>query len=219
MKVFLLLCFFGLAQQLSAQVTLVAQYKVGDTVCGGILFYVVNDNNKHTQTGLVCAAADVGAADYPWYNGNYDTTAATVDSLFDLWNANKVISKEGRSGQYAALLANGYYVSITNKNCYLDSTWYLPSRIELDTLWATLGSKGQGNFVNEGYWSSVEGGVQGDTAANNIPRNAWIVDFYNGHPLLVDKANIYRVRPIREVVLPYINANAAKAKVIHKGTM
>lgn len=220
MRTLLFLSLFGLAQQLSAQVATVPPYKVGDTVCGGILFYVVNDNRARVQTGLVCSMVDIGNADHPWYNGNYDTTKATVDSLFDIWNANTVINKEGRSGSYAAWLANGYYVPITVKACFFDSTWYLPSRVELDTLYAALRSTGKGGFANEGYWSSVEGGrLTADSISNNIPRNAWIVDFLNGNKLLVDKANNYRVRAVRKITVPYVNPNTLKSKAIRKKRM
>jgi len=214
MRLLFLISILGLAQQLSAQVATVPHYKVGDTVCGGILFYVVNDNRARVQRGLVCSMMDLGNADHPWYNGHYDTTKATVDSLFDIWNANTVINKEGRSGNYAAWLANSYYVPITVQACFLDSTWYLPSRVELNTLYAALRAMEKGGFADEGYWSSVEGGGPAafDSAANNIPRNAGIVDFYNGNTLLVDKANNYRVRAVRKVTVPYVNPNLAKAR-------
>ena len=214
MRILLFTAAIFLVQGLSAQMPPVPQYKVGDTVCGGVLFYVVNNNQTHRQRGLVAATQDLDAADHLWYTGVYDTTNATVDSLFDKLNARTILNKEGYSGSYAALLCNQYVVPGQPGICTVDTPWYLPSRVELDTLWSVMGSKGLWNFVNEGYWSSVEGGGPGNFDSsnfNNIARNAWIVDFYLGKVLLVDKANQYRLRPVREIDVPYVKANTTHA--------
>lgn len=205
-------------QGLQAQPAPRPVYKVGDTVCGGIIFYIRNNDTLRQQHGLICASQDASTQDIPWYNGVYDTTHANLDKLFDLQNALTVLRVQGNTGQYAALLCSRFYLPITDKNCYLDSTWYLPSRLELDTLYANLGAKGIGNFAYEGYWSSVEGGGNNDTSANNIPRNAWIVDFFDGKTYLVDKANQYKVRPVREFQVSYSTTTAAHNTAARKTT-
>lgn len=160
------------------------------------------------QKVLICAPSDITAGQVPWYNGQYIYTNATIDGEFDRGNAQNVVNKQGETGNYAALICSNFF---TTTNCPDTSTaWYLPSRMELSVLYKNIVTTGRGNFVNEGYWSSVEDSlllpVSGslDSQPPLTARRAWIVDYYDGNTFPVDKANKYHVRPVRYFMAAYI---------------
>src|SRR5580698_3433783 len=101
-----LLLAIGMLQGLQAQPAPRPVYKVGDTVCGGIIFYIRNNDTLRQQHGLICSSQDASTQDIPWYNGVYDTTHANLDKLFDIQNALTIIRVQGNTGQYAALLSS-----------------------------------------------------------------------------------------------------------------
>ncbi|HMT34786.1 MAG TPA: DUF1566 domain-containing protein, partial [Chitinophagaceae bacterium] len=63
--------------------------------------------------------------------------------------------------------------------------WYLPSKYELNLLYAQ--KTVVGGFVNDFYWSSTE----------SSPTNAWAVNFTNGNQGNGSKAFVDYIRAIR----------------------
>jgi hypothetical protein len=168
------------------------EYKIGDIVCNGIVFYVETDSTGR-QHGLVCAVSDQHEG-IPWYNKGYKITKANHDGLFAKNNADLIIREQGE-GEYAASICD----AIDTSGC--DNYWYLPSREELLFIYKNIANnsdniiKRKGNFKNEGYWSSIEES-HGSKSSNK--RKAYIVDFYDGRLFPVNKSNKYRVRAVRE---------------------
>ena len=161
------------------------KYKAGDSISCGYIFYVdPNADSSHPCSThyLVCAYADQSSS-VTWYNTiyTYQITNATTDILFDRRNAVAIDS--------FSLAANACS-KFTTDSC---SGWYLPSKTELDSMYANLAAKNIGSFAKEGYWSSIEGSKR---------HASWIVDFFNGREIQNDKSNKYHVRAVCEVWLP-----------------
>lgn len=157
-------------------------YKIGDSISCGYIFHVdLNADSMHPCSAhyLVCSFKDQ-SSNATWYSNQftYTVTGATADILFDRANALRI-----DSFSRAANLCSQF----TTDSC---SGWYLPSKTELDSIYANLAAKKIGGFAQEGYWSSVEGAKR---------HSAWIVDFLNGREIQNDKSNKYHVRAICDV--------------------
>jgi len=160
------------------------KYKVGDSISCGYIFYVdphIDSSHPCSTHYLVCAKSDQGNR-VTWYNTRftYAITNATTNILFDRSNALKI-----DSFSLAANTCSRY----TTDSC---SGWYLPSKVELDSMYSNLAAKNIGSFAKEGYWSSVEASKR---------HSAWIVDFLNGRDIMNDKSNKYHVRAVCDIWL------------------
>ena len=124
---------------------------IGDTVQGGIIFYL-DPSGCH---GLVCALTDQssGAA---WYNGSYMDTRAYGSGLFEGKYNTKVINWLQGGSTSAAAICAAYSTGVSFDD------WYLPSIEELNKMYLNIGqgnALGLGNiggFANDYYWSSTE---------------------------------------------------------------
>lgn len=145
---------------------------IGESYGGGIVFYVY-DNGQH---GLIAAPAD---QDYlTWNNGINTTTNAVRDGIgAGKFNTERIIINQGVGGYGAQSAAN------FQGDNYGD--WYLPSKYELNLLYAQ--KTVVGGFVNDFYWSSTE----------SSPTNAWAVNFTNGNQGNGSKAFVDYIRAIR----------------------
>ena len=158
-------------------------YKIGDTVLGGKIAYILQQGDPgydaNLQHGLVAAISDQSTA-IRWYNGAYKKTGATGTAIGTrLANNTSIISSQGETiSTYAAGLARAY-----NGGGYDD--WFLPSKDELYKLY--INKVIIGGFVNTNYWSSSE---QDDDFA--YKRN-----FINGDQNFNTKVNTFHVRAIR----------------------
>jgi hypothetical protein len=154
---------------------------IGKTYKGGIIFYL--DNTK--SHGLIAAPQDQDVGVH-WYNGSYLVTNAT-DTAVGSGKANTttIVNTQG-AGSYAAklcddLVAGGY------------SDWYLPSKDELNLMYANIGQGAAapltnlGGFAAGSYWSSSE------MASNG----AWSQNFIAGSQLGYYKNAAFYVRAIR----------------------
>ena len=190
---YLFVCLLtGLVVTSSAQTR--TQYKIGDSAFCGIVFHVEALDTFGSQRVLVCSLKDQ-AASIPWYNGQFVTTSAVNDVLFDRANAEQVISVQD-TGNYAASVCKFFSLHINDSSCLIrDTLWYLPSLAELKLMYQNLDSTGKLNFANEGYWSSVE--FTDSITPARASKKAWIEDFFNGKSLPVNKSNKYHVRAIR----------------------
>jgi hypothetical protein len=167
-------------------------HAIGDSYGGGIVFYVY-DGGRH---GLIAATADQGTGAY-WtmysffssnsyasrdgINGGFANTERIITQAgggsYAALNTERIITKSSPM-TYAALLCANY-----QGGNFAD--WYLPSKYELNLLYAQRGA--MGSSLTSNYWSSTE--------ADNS--NAWYQDFDSGSQISVSKNSYYRVRPIR----------------------
>ena len=156
----------------SADNSTAIKYHVGDTLEGGIVFYV--DSTK--LHGLIAAFKNQGQA--TWYNNAFIVTGATGTAIgTGALNTKKIIAKQ-KIGQYAATLCTSY-----RGGGYTD--WFLPSKDELAKLYRNK-SVFTG-FTQFYYWSSTEA----DSS------KAWAQSFFNGSQTQKSKGGRFYVRAIR----------------------
>jgi hypothetical protein len=162
-------------------------YKIGDSALGGKIAYILQQGDSgydaNLQHGLVAAISDQTSG-IRWHNGTNKTTGAkgiVIGTGFA--NTNSIISAQGETTtSYAAGLARAYKGGgYTN--------WYLPSKDELNKLYA-MKLLGFGGFASGDYWSSTEF----DNVYNGF---AWYQNFSNGSQDYVDKFLAFYVRAIR----------------------
>jgi len=150
---------------------------VGDNYQGGIIAYLDNTN----EHGIIAAPNDQSEG-VQWYNGTYIYIGATGMGIGDgKSNTVKIVQVQG-VGNYAAkicddLVLNGY------------DDWYLPSRGELNILYQNRNLIGGFNTVSGIYWSSSEGGSNGNYA--------WCQDFFRSGQGNYGKNYACRVRAVR----------------------
>ena len=148
---------------------------IGESYGGGIVFYVY-DGGKH---GLIAATSDQSTG-VSWYNGGY----AAANTPFDGINAGirntTTITTVYQTGSYAAELC-----AFHNGGNFGD--WYLPSRYELNLLYAQKTTVG--GFADQNYWSSTELHPNNARAASQY--------FLNGVQNNHDKSSAFYVRAIR----------------------
>jgi Protein of unknown function (DUF1566)/Head domain of trimeric autotransporter adhesin len=148
-------------------------HTIGESYGGGVVFYVY-DNGRH---GLISATIDQGT-NIQWYNGTIMNTTANRDCIgAGMFNTERIIIIQG-SGSYAAQVCSVY----TGGNF---GNWYLPSKYELNLLYAQ--KTVVGGFANANYWCSDE----------NNSSQAYYQNFLNGTSGFISKSNSYNVRAIR----------------------
>ena len=159
-------------------------YKIGDSALGGKIAYILQQGDSgydaNLQHGLVAAISDQTSG-IRWHNGTNKTTGAkgiVIGTGFA--NTNSIISAQGETTtSYAAGLARAY-----KGGGYTD--WYLPSKDELNKLYA-MKLLGFGGFANDVYRSSTE----------LDSNNAWDQDFGSGNQYGNGKSSDYSVRAVR----------------------
>ncbi|HYK47133.1 MAG TPA: DUF1566 domain-containing protein [Parafilimonas sp.] len=156
----------------SADNSVAIKYHVGDTVGGGIVFYV--DSTK--LHGLVAAFKNQGQT--TWDNDSFVVTGATGTAIgTGALNTKKIISIQ-KIGPYAATLCTSY-----RGGGYAD--WFLPSKDELAKLY--LNKSAFTGFTQFYYWSSTE----------VDSTKAWAQSFYNGSQTKKSKGGRFYVRAVR----------------------
>ena len=157
----------------------VTTHAIGDNYGGGIVFYVY-DGGQH---GLIAATTDQSAG-VRWYGGSNTNTRARADGIgAGLKNTTIIIANQGDvdANAFAATVCNEYSVTVDGVT-YGD--WYLPSKYELNLLFAESATVGGFTGV---YWSSNE--------RDSI--TAFMQDFGTGSQLHNFKNVNYNVRAIR----------------------
>ena len=122
---------------------------VGENYGGGIVFYVY-DNGQH---GLIASTADQ-SADIRWHGGSVVVTRAQANGINGgIKNTAIIIANQASiDGEpFASTLCNEY-TATQDGVTYGD--WYLPSRLELELLYAQKNVVG--GFFTDNYWSSTE---------------------------------------------------------------
>jgi hypothetical protein len=169
----------------------VIKYKIGDFAQGGIVFWV----DTTGQRGLVCTKVNQSGS-IKWFGGTFGVTQAKGNGVY-AGKANNLIiiathSVIGDDGiLYAARLCNELEIT-ENNTIYGD--WYLPSKFELNLMYAsksainaTAAANGGENFVEDVYWSSVE----------DSNERAWVFNLSNGQEDTVFKGIPNNLRAIR----------------------
>ncbi len=155
-------------------VTKTIAHYIGESYGGGIIFLL----NSAGQHGLIAAVQDQDAS--AWYNNEILTiTGATGERIgTGPGNTRKIITSQGRPGNYAALKCAHY-----TGGGFTD--WFLPSKNELNEL--NKKRDVVGGFKNSAYWSSTEYSLT----------EAWHQLFPSGFQLTENKLTNLRVRAIR----------------------
>jgi len=128
---------------------------------GGIIFYLDGTG----QHGLISATSDQSTG-AEW--GCYGAVIGGTSKAFGTGatNTEKIVAGCGESG-FAAKICYNLVLGGFND-------WFLPSYEELDLMYENLKAHSYGNFANDVYWSSSEGGGWGSN------ENAYSYDFLNG---------------------------------------
>jgi hypothetical protein len=114
---------------------------IGQAYQGGIIFWL----DETGQHGLIVASEDQGSS-VPWKEGAGSITNAVRDGIgAGMYNTERIITNQG-VGDYAAQLCANY-----QGGGYGD--WYLPSKYELNLLYAQKVAVG---IIGDVYWSSTE---------------------------------------------------------------
>ena len=147
--------------------------KIGDTgPAGGKVFYLTDATGLH---GLEAAPADQSSG-IQW--GCYGTFVGCTSTAISTVKANtRTINAQCGTGTAASIAAN------YSLNGFSD--WYLPSKDELNLLYAQ--KTVVGGFTDNDYWSSTE----------NNSSSAWSQDFDDGDQDFLGKNNPLPVRAIR----------------------
>jgi hypothetical protein len=145
-------------------------YGIGDAgPAGGIVFYIT-DGGLH---GLEAQTVDQATTKWGCYglliHGANGTVVGTGEQ-----NTVDVVVECGETSAASLTVAGGM-------------GWYLPSKDELNLLYAQKVSGVVGGFASDGYWSSSQHGVNG----------AWYQYFGSGVQGVVDKTYTIRVRAVR----------------------
>ncbi len=119
-------------------------YSIGSAYAGGIIL----DLDSSGESGIVCAAADLGL--YAWgcpgsfvpgTSTSLGSGSANTDSIL-----NSCMARPIAASVCSGLVANEY------------SDWYLPSRDEMQLMYNRLYLQGRGGFGSGWYWTSSQSG-------------------------------------------------------------
>ena len=152
--------------------------QVGDLAFGGIVFYV----DSTEQRGLVAAIEDL-PGNYEWgclfINIDGSSFTSGYVNTQDIINTPCSTLNGGITAAQAA--------SNANSNGYND--WFLPSIVELQTIYDSIALGASSiylnNFSDSSYWSS--------TQLNSLSS----FSFISGTPSVDSKSGLFKVRPIR----------------------
>jgi hypothetical protein len=155
---------------------------IGESYGAGIVFYVY-DNGQH---GLIAAVVDQSTG-IQWYNGTYKYTGTTGDGIGSgAMNTSIIVATQmadNQGGNFAAKVCADYSVTV-NGVTYGD--WYLPSKYELNLLYAQKAAVG--GFANDYYMSSTE----------YNDNYEWVESFSSGNQTAGgNKSASYYVRAVR----------------------
>jgi len=146
---------------------------VGKHYGGGVIFYI----DSTGQHGCIADTSDLGL--FMWWNGTNIITGAKKTTIgAGKPNTRKIVSVQGTSGTYAALVCS-------NSARASRSDWVLPSKDELNEMYKQ--KKLIGRFSKNNYWSSSE--INGNLA--------WFQSFADGIQASNGKHYVYSVRAVR----------------------
>ncbi len=176
----------GSSFSITGSTTLYAIYTSGTDVgrkigpAGGLVFY--DAGSIYSWGRYLEAAPSDQSTSFQWYNGSYITTGATGTAIgTGQANTTAIVGAQG-AGSYAAQSCDDYEL-----NGY--TNWFLPSKDELNWMYAVLHKAGVGDFTSSMYWSSSE----------YSSTNAWYQYFNSGVQQWHIWSKLYdlRVRAVR----------------------
>ncbi|RTY39571.1 DUF1566 domain-containing protein [Chlorobium phaeovibrioides] len=174
----------GTTQAYTVTVTANTSLTIGVAYGGGIVAYILQAEDPGYEAnvphGLIAATADASSG-IIWAVAEYQSTSVSeTGTAIGTGSANtdKIIAQNEAGTTYAAGLARAY-----NGGGYTD--WYLPSKDELNQLYANRAAVG--GFGANGYWSSSE----------YTADYAWGQGFDGGCQVVNLKNGNCRVRPVR----------------------
>ena len=170
----------------------VNQYKIGDFVHGGIVFWVDGSG----QHGLVVDKSDLTNS-LRWNNSLQHRTSAHSDGLGAGYMNTTLIIAVLQIDSFPVEMA-AYACANLNTEGYAD--WYLPSKAELDKIYQNravineVAVSQQGDPINQNsYWSSTESSA----SFTDAQTKAWSQDFSTGVKSESSKDQTYSVRAVR----------------------
>ncbi len=158
---------------------------IGELYGGGIVFHTYQEKDGSTH-GLILSLNDL-QAEVKW--GPIDIDVESSENSWDGQANTSAIMMSIRDTNFAAGLCDVYKIQEFED-------WYLPSILELNTLWGNLydinrvlSESKDGAVVYPGlYWSSTE----------SNDKSAWFFSFFDGKPSnYYDKSSLLSVRAIR----------------------
>ena len=170
----------GFSSASASQEVVVPIYQIGSTGPGG--GYIFYDKGSFTDEWRYLEAAHQSSElQYPWGSVDVFVSGTSVNRGFGSANTVLILLANGTGFEFAARYCDGLDLG----GC---TDWFLPSRLELFTMYENLHSKGWGNFSNSWYWSSS----QFDKSS------AYQVDFGNdGNAVGYSKSDSTNVRAVR----------------------
>lgn len=157
-----------------------SSYELGQTgPAGGLIFY---DKGEYSDGWRYMEAAPVDQSTGAFWGCLNTLIPGSLGSAFGLGLSNTQAILDNCSGNNVA----ARIASIYTLNGFED--WYLPSRVELDSMYTNLHQQGIGSFNSISvYWSSTQN--------NSI--SAQGVNFSSGNTVHQNKSTNYRVRAAR----------------------
>ena len=193
----------GYSTQITITTPAHSQYRFGDTLGGGIIFYI-DTTGLH---GLVCDTANLFYKSPPDSLGNF----TRVDSFpWSVSNRNNIYLNNGtaigteasntlsilvtfdslNSPGYDTLNLPNIAASICRSSHNKDTSWYLPSIDALNLMYKNLAARGFGNFTAGNYWSSSDYLYNGRVYA-------WAQYFGNGNQYYFNQSLPLYVRAVK----------------------
>ena len=159
------------ANQLTVTTLPASPYSYGQYYAGGYVFYIDTATGLH---GLVCDTADLtytttdtlgNVTTYdsiPWCIANPNVISLGNGTALGTGSANTLsilttfdsLGSPNFDSLRSHLPAIAAYVCKYSHNG--DTTWYLPSKDELNLMYTNLAARGYGNFSQGNYWSSSD---------------------------------------------------------------
>jgi hypothetical protein len=138
----------GFVSALALQEIVIPPNQIGSTGPGGGLIFF--DKGSFSEDWRYLEAAPVSTeVQLPWGRDTVSVTGTNINRGYGKANTDLILDANGTDLEYAARYCAGL-----ESGGYTD--WFLPSRLELYTLYENLHSQGLGNFSNTLYWCSSQ---------------------------------------------------------------
>lgn len=178
----------GNVVRLSDSTLALRQYKIGDVVQGGMVFWVDETGEHGLVSSLVDLESSIGDFLHQW-STEFEVTGATGDGIgAGAMNTMLAISAQRGDTDSAArlcadLVEGGY------------GDWYLPSKEELNEMYLKIGQGAAAPNTNIGGFSNSLSFYTSSTESSSI--SIWRQNFNGGLQVGDNKLSTRRVRAIR----------------------
>jgi len=193
------------ANQLAVTTPAVSPYSFGQYYAGGYIFYI-DTTGLH---GLVCDTSDLSYTltdssgivttydSIPWCIANPNVVSLNNGTAIGTDSANTLnilitfdsLTSSNFDSLRTQLLPIAAYVCRYGHNG--DTTWYLPSKDELNLMYGNLAARGYGNFTQGSYWSSSD-------SLSDFKIYAWAQYFVDGNQYVFNETLPLYVRAVHK---------------------